>query len=34
MVTGCIYLIKNTIKTVILCTIITIWNNCFLFYYI
>ncbi len=27
---GCIYLIKNTVKTVKLWNIITIWNNCFL----
>ncbi len=31
---GCIYLIKNTVKTVILWNIITIQNNCFLFEYI
>ncbi len=31
---GCIYLIENTVKTVIMWNIITIWNNCFLFEYI
>ncbi len=31
---GCIYLIKNTVKSVILWNIITMQNNCFLFEYI
>ncbi len=31
---GCTYLIKNTVKTVILWHFITISNNCFLFYFI
>ncbi len=31
---GCIYLIKNTIKTVILWNIITMYNKCFLCEYI
>ncbi len=31
---GCIYLIKNTVKTVILLNILTISKNCFLFEYI